>query len=304
VHAPRLKELAAEAQLAEGKGDTGAALAAWRSALEILPVGTRQYQQVSARVNDLSTRLSADSSAPVASRPGMRAGPLAGLGAAGLVLLSKAKLLFLGLAKLPTLLSMIAFFGVYWSVWGWRFALGLVAAIYVHEMGHVWELRRYGLPATAPMFIPGFGAVVRLKARPANVYEDARVGLAGPWWGLGAAIAAGLGGWATDLPSVSAVAYSAAWMNTFNLLPVGSLDGSRGFASLSKAQRAVVAAGCFAAGYVTGETVFYLVGVVAVVRVFSGAANPRGDGNGVASFVMLVVLLATVMVLSNPHLQR
>ena len=58
---------------------------------------------------------------------------------------------------------MFAFFGVYWSIYGWPLALGLVVSIYIHEMGHVAMLRRLGIAAGAPLFIPGMGAVVMLK---------------------------------------------------------------------------------------------------------------------------------------------
>src|SRR5690349_22006017 len=85
---------------------------------------------------------------------------------------------------------MLASIGLYWALYGWKFGLGFVLSIYIHEMGHVTALARYGIPATPPMFIPGFGAFVRLKAYPANPGEDARTGLAGPLWGLGAALAA------------------------------------------------------------------------------------------------------------------
>src|SRR5204862_5456159 len=106
-----------------------------------------------------------------------------------LIVLTKGKFLLLGLTKLPTLLSMLAWIGVYWSLWGWRFALGMGVSIYIHEMGHVWMLRRFGIRATAPMFIPGFGALVRLQQHPTTVVADARIGLAGPVWALGAAAA-------------------------------------------------------------------------------------------------------------------
>src|SRR3989454_1596365 len=132
--------------------------------------------------------------------------------------------------------------GVYWAAWGWKFALGVVLSIYVHEMGHVQALQRYGIKATAPMFIPGVGAVVRLKQYPASPREDARVGLAGPLWGLGAAAAAyaayiGTGGgiWA-------AIAHFGAWVNLFNLVPVWQLDGGRGFRALTRRQRGIAAA--------------------------------------------------------------
>ena len=85
---------------------------------------------------------------------------------------------------------MFAFFGVYWSIYGWPLALGLVVSIYIHEMGHVAMLRRLGIGASAPMFIPGVGALVMLKQRVDDPLTDAKIGLAGPVWGLGAAVAA------------------------------------------------------------------------------------------------------------------
>jgi hypothetical protein len=83
-----------------------------------------------------------------------------------LLILSKGKLLLMGFTKWKTLLSMLLAFGAYWSIWGWAFAAGFVLSIYVHEMGHVWALRRAGLAASAPMFIPFVGAFVRLKEAP------------------------------------------------------------------------------------------------------------------------------------------
>src|SRR4029079_16405953 len=117
-----------------------------------------------------------------------------------LVLLGKGKQLLLGFSKAGTVLTMLLSFGAYWALWGWKFAAGLVLSIYVHEMGHVAALRRFGIPATAPMFIPGLGAFVRLKQPPATAIEDARVGLAGPRWGLGATIVAAALGAATGAP--------------------------------------------------------------------------------------------------------
>ena len=83
-----------------------------------------------------------------------------------LFLLTKAKVLLIGLTQVKTVLSMAVALGVYATIYGWQFALGLVVSIYIHEMGHVVWLRRYGIPATAPMFIPGLGAFVRLKRIP------------------------------------------------------------------------------------------------------------------------------------------
>ena len=83
---------------------------------------------------------------------------------------------------------MFAMVGVYWTAFGLWFALGLVLSIYVHEMGHVAALARYGYPASAPLFIPGLGAVIRLKQGFSDPRAGCGVGLAGPLWGLGAAL--------------------------------------------------------------------------------------------------------------------
>jgi Zn-dependent protease len=135
--------------------------------------------------------------------------------------------------------------GTYWCAFGWLFALGLAASVYAHEMGHVAALRRFGLRVRAPMFIPGLGALVRLRQHSFNLVEDARIGLAGPLWGLGAALAA-LGMYlVTDGLGWLAIARAGAWFNLLNLIPIRQLDGGRAFGSLSSPQRwlAVAAVG-------------------------------------------------------------
>ena len=214
----------------------GEALAAWREALALLPVGSRQHQDVTRRILDLSKQVDAPAT-PARSR-----GPLGGLLAMGLVVLGKLKFLLLGFTKLGTVLSMLASFGVYASLWGWRFAAGFVLSIYVHEIGHVVALRQFGISATAPMFIPGFGALVRLNQYPATPREDARVGIAGPIWGMFAALAAFLLALAFASPMLHAIAATAALINLFNLIPLWSLDGGRAFRGMSRVQRGVVAA--------------------------------------------------------------
>src|SRR5207247_10276930 len=141
---------------------------------------------------------------------------------------TESNVLLLGLTKLSTLGSMAAFFGVYWSMWGWKFALGFVLCIYIHEMGHVAELRRFGIAASPPMFIPGLGAFVSLKQLPKNVMQDSRVGLAGSIWGLAAATLCLSLGAVTGDPMLPAIGTAAAWMNVLTRIPVGQSDGRRG----------------------------------------------------------------------------
>ena len=190
VHAERLKGLSASAQSLEAASDWTRALERWRAVLDLLPPDTQQYAVITGRVADLNRRIEA---APKPAAEGAKA-PLwkrAGTGVVAVVvlLLTKGKLLIAGLLKIPTLFSMLAFFGVYWSVYGWKFALGFVIAIYIHEMGHVVALSRYGIKASAPMFIPGLGAFIRIRQHFDDPRMDARIGLAGPLWGLGAALA-------------------------------------------------------------------------------------------------------------------
>src|SRR5206468_274538 len=126
--------------------------------------------------------------------------------------------LLLGLTKLKTLLSMFAFFGVYWSMYGWPLALGLVLSIYIHEMGHVAALRQLGIESSMPMFIPFVGAFVMLKQRVTDPSVDAKIGLAGPIWGLGAGVAAYLGFVITRAPIWAAIATLTGFINLFNLI--------------------------------------------------------------------------------------
>jgi Zn-dependent protease len=164
-------------------------------------------------------------------------------------------------------------------------------------MGHVVWLRRFGIPATAPMFIPGLGAFVRLKAHPATVGEDARVGLAGPVWGAAAAIIALALGFGVGKPILFAIARVGAWINMFNLLPVWQLDGGRGFAALTRRQRGIVAAVVWAVALTGIDGVFFLVAIAATFRAASaGNAPEQGDRNVLLTYLALVVGLAAIMV--------
>jgi Zn-dependent protease len=212
----------------------------------------------------------------------------------GLLLLTKGKLVLLGLTKVNTLLSMLVSIGFYWALYGWKFGLGFVLSIYVHEMGHVIALARYGIPASAPMFIPGFGAFVRLKAYPASPGEDARVGLAGPLYGLGAALACMGIGVVTGSGLFSALAKVGAWVNVFNLIPVWQLDGSRGFRALTRQHRIYIAALSGLLWFWTSETMLVLVALVAVWRCFTKDAPEQPDNVVFYQFAGLLAALSGV----------
>jgi Zn-dependent protease len=156
---------------------------------------------------------------------------------AALVLLAtKAKAVLLLLPKLKiftTSASMLVSIAAYALLWGWQFGVGLVLLLLVHEMGHVIQLRREGIDASAPMFIPFLGAVIAAKSLGDNAAAEARVGLAGPILGtIGTLIPLAI--WlATGEEFWQALTYVGFFLNLFNLLPVLPLDGGRAMAALS-----------------------------------------------------------------------
>jgi Zn-dependent protease len=158
------------------------------------------------------------------------------LGAALLFLATKGKALLLLLPKLKVLTtsaSMLVSVAAYALIWGWRFAVGIVLLLFVHELGHVLQLRREGIKATAPLFIPFLGAVVGMKELPKDAAAEARVGLAGPVLGsLACLVPVGLYA-TTGNQLFQALAFTGFFLNLFNLLPVLPLDGGRAVAALS-----------------------------------------------------------------------
>lgn len=306
VHGGRLKGLAAAATTAEGEGRLTDAVASLREARELLPAGSKQREVIDASIRRLVDAIDRAGIAPP-PKDG-RAKGVAGLSAVGLVLwklkfvilavLGKVKLLAFGLASIPTLLSMLAWVSLDRSR-GVAFALGLLLSIYVHEMGHVSALQRYGLKATAPMFVPGFGAFVRLRQIPVDAREDARIGLAGPIWGAAAAIVALGIGLALHQRTILTVASVGAMINVFNLIPVWQLDGGRGFRALDVKQRLIVAALAAVTGLLLQQPMGFAVAALGAVRAKSDLP-PRGDARAFHTFAALLVILAVVARVAGP----
>jgi len=308
VHSDDLNRLAAEAARAIQAGDVSAALAAWRQALDLLPPDSTQHKVVSAHILDLSRAL--DSRRSGTKHPSPWAKGATGLGALGALLfklkfaltfvLTKAKLLLFGLTKGGTLFSMLLSAGVYWTIWGWKFAFGIVLSIYIHEMGHVQALQRYGIKATAPMFIPGIGAVIRLKQYPTDAREDARVGLAGPLWGLVAALAVYAIYRVTNVAVWGAIAHFGAWVNLFNLVPVWQLDGARGFRALTRRQRWIAVAVIAVMWFATSEGLLVLLGVAAAATLGFGRAADEPDDTALLQYAFLVGILSLMTRIAVP----
>jgi Zn-dependent protease len=146
----------------------------------------------------------------------------------------KAAVLFLPKLKLLTTAgTALVSVAAYSLFWGWPFAVGFVVLLFVHEMGHVLQLRKEGIKASAPMFVPFMGAVITSRSLGQDALAEARVGLAGPVLGsLGAAVCllvAAMSG--SDF--FRALAYVGFLINLFNLIPVLPLDGGRAMAAMA-----------------------------------------------------------------------
>ena len=150
--------------------------------------------------------------------------------------------------------SMIVSIAAYAWLWGLPFAIGFVVLIFVHELGHVIELRRQGVPASAPLFIPFLGAVIGMKELPDDAWKEARVALAGPILGSVGAAAFWVAGEAWDSELLVALAFVGFFLNLFNLIPIVPLDGGRAAAALHPA--------------------FWFVGLLLMVGLVVVAPNP------------------------------
>lgn len=140
-----------------------------------------------------------------------------------LLLLSAGKLGKLLLSGGTMLVSVLA----YAFVFGWRYAVGFVALIFVHEMGHFLAARQRGLDVGLPTFIPFVGAWIDLKQQPHDVETEAWVGLGGPLLGSLAALACYFAARETDSRLLLALAYAGFFINLFNLVPLSPFDGGR-----------------------------------------------------------------------------
>jgi len=163
-------------------------------------------------------------------RPAWRraAGGIAAAGAA----LAKWGVVLFKLKVFTFAASMLVSVVAYAWLWGWRFGAGFVALILVHEMGHVVALRRMGIRAGAPTFIPFLGAFVQMRQAPKSAWHEAVSGIAGPMFGAAAAAVCWWWGDVTGSGLLHALAFTGFFLNLFNLIPMLPLDGGRAAAAL------------------------------------------------------------------------
>ncbi len=245
-------------------------------------------------------------------------GALAAVGLFIAKLGTKAKLLLVALPKLKlftTSASMLVSIAAYQLIFGWLFSVGFVLLLLLHELGHVFQLRREGVKASAPMFIPFLGAVISAKSMGEDAGAEARVGLAGPILGSIATLVP-LGIWlATGSHFWQALAFIGFFLNLFNLLPILPLDGGRAMAALSPWVWLVGLVGLIAL------TFFFPSPIVLLILLFGGMGSwrrwkarntPEGRAyhqipartRALVAATYLVLIIALAIGVSATHLPR
>jgi Zn-dependent protease len=245
-------------------------------------------------------------------------GVLAAIGLFIAKLGAKAKLLLVALPKLKLLTtsgSMLVSIVAYQLIFGWAFSVGFVLLLLLHELGHVFQLRREGIKASAPMFIPFLGAVISAKSMGDDAGAEARVGLAGPILGSIATLVP-LGIWlATGSHLWQALAFIGFFINLFNLLPILPLDGGRAMAALSPWVWLVGLAGLVAMAFFFPSPIILLIlllGGMESWRRWKARNTPEGRAyhripartRVLVAATYLVLIVALAVGVSATHLPR
>jgi len=224
-----------------------------------------------------------------------------GVAALGLLIAkfaAKIKVVLLLLPKLKILTtsgSMLVSVAAYSLIWGWKFALGFVVLLFVHEMGHVIQLRREGVEASAPVFIPFLGAAVWAKSLGGNALAEARVGLAGPILGsLGAAACIPIAN-ATGNDFWRALAFTGFFLNLFNLLPVVPLDGGRAMAAMAPWMWFAGLLGVLVLAFTYPNPVILLIALLAAMETWRRWRSLRSGDDGVRAYYKVPPLQRTVV---------
>lgn len=297
VYAEALDRLSAQANALEGRGQLREAREQWLKALPLLPLDSSQAQWI--RDHARTLEISADAAKPPEPENKWirKLGPVGPIA----ILLAKSKALLLALFKLKFLFSFASFIGIYWALWGVWFGVGLAVLILLHEFGHFIDIKRRGLPAELPVFVPGLGAYVRWDAIGVPLETRAAVSLAGPFAGLLAAIACVAVWRMTGNPIWAALARAGAWLNILNLIPVWNLDGGQAALALTKAERFLLLTAALALWLTLGENIFVFVMLGAGWRLFTKDLPQHSSAATLIYFVAVLSMLGMVMWFTPGH---
>jgi Zn-dependent protease len=287
VYTQKIDALSAQAQKREASGDIAGARELWSEALNLLPSDTTQAQWIRGHLAALPK--------PAHATPAWlkRLGPLGPF----LLILLKGKGLFFAVFKLKFLFSLFSFVTVYWALYGWRFGIGFAASILIHEMGHYIDIKRRGLPAEMPVFLPGLGAYVRWQALGVTQAQRAQIALAGPLAGwLAAAICAGLY-LQTHSLLWAALARAGAGLNVLNLIPIWVLDGAQAANALGRTARLALLCASIGLWWIGGEGLFLFIAAGVLWRLFTltrPSAHDRPEEEGWDTLLYYIAVMGAL----------
>jgi Zn-dependent protease len=304
VHSEELERLAGNAKALEAKGQLRQAREQWLMGLPLLPASSRQagwIQHHARALDEAADRaqqpvqpdpVGNDGTYSKENKWTQRLGPLGPIA----IVLAKGKVLLAAIFKLKFLLSFAAFFAFYWAAFGMKFGIGFAVLILIHEMGHFIDIKRRGLPAEMPVFLPGLGAYVKWQALGVSLKTRAAISLAGPLAGFLAAAVCAVLWWQTGDMLWAALARAGAFLNLLNLIPVWVLDGGQAALALSKTECMLLLTACLALWLVLHENAFFLVALGAGYRAFLAAdIPPHPSRSTLLYFVAVMAALGLVL---------
>jgi len=168
-------------------------------------------------------------------------------------------------------------------------------AILIHESGHYIAARRRGLKVDLPIFLPGFGAYVRWYHQGISLETLSQIALAGPLYGLGVAVACLAIAYKAGLPLFLALAYTTAFLNTLNLIPILGLDGAQATYTLNRLQRVLITATSILLFIILREWVYLGIAAGMGWRSFTGHAPEQPSSRGMVVYTLLLFALAAIM---------
>jgi Zn-dependent protease len=294
VHSDELERLAAEAKALEARGELQQAREKWLSGIDLLPPESKQADWIKQHAVELSA---AGDTALMSDARNQAAAPM---GPVNVLDAKRGAAPQTARVNLASLLSFVAFIAIYWAASGMKFGVGFAVLILIHEMGHFVDIKRRGLPADMPVFLPGLGAYVRWQALGVSIETRAAISLAGPLAGLLASVACAALWWQTGNPLWSELARIGAILNLLNLIPVWVLDGGQAVLALSKIERIVLFVACIALGLALGQNAFFLVALGAAYQAFFAGDLPAHPSRVTTIYYLAVLTGLGVMIRLMP----
>jgi Zn-dependent protease len=282
VYADRLDQIAGSAKALEEQGDHQQARERWLSALALLPPSSTQAQWIHDHARELD-------SAQLAIREPAN---LTGISAGSEVQSSSGNK---GLLRFAALLSFLAFAAIYSRFSGAQFGVGFAVLILIHEMGHYVDIRRRGLPADMPIFLPGLGAYVRWRALGVSLETRAAISLAGPLAGFFSAAACGILWWQTHDPYWALLARVGAALNLLNLIPIWVLDGGHAALALNKGGRISLLASSLLLWMLLRQNVLLVFAAGAAFRCFSTKDVPSRPSPFITAYFLAVLAALAIL---------